>query len=211
MKKYPFAALLLLPLLAACHQNSYKITGTTEGLSEGDTLYLLKDINTGLPSDTLVVREGGFSCKGTVDSAAIALLYAQKKPETSTTLLLEPGTIKVHLTDDPTKTRIGGTDANEALQEANLIAYMYGEKMKEIVQTFSTDPVSTQSGLIAKAQLERLKSDMTHKILDIAEQNIDNEFGFLIIAHLDDDDSTIVAKRNLLKEKMPEAFRKRME
>lgn len=186
MKQYP-ALFLFFVLLVGCHQNSFNITGTTEGLNEGDTLFLVRDINTGFPSDTLIVREETFSLKGNTDSAALAILYMQKDPDLSTTLFLEPGTIKIHLADSTQKITVGGTAANEALQEANYIAYRYGEKMKVIINMLSSSPIDSTTVLLANSQLNRLKKDMIKRIKGIAEHNTDNAFGKLINNNLKED------------------------
>ncbi len=196
-------------LLTACHQNSYKISGTSEGLANGDTLLLSKDINS-LPSDTIIVREGAFEYEGTIDSARLAFLYLQKEPEISTTLFLEPGTINVHLSEVVEKIKVGGTASNDALQEANYIAYRYSEEMKKISMSVATNYNDSAAGLLAKAQLEHLKSDMTKMIIDVAERNIDNEFGYLIVANMEDDEFSL-SKRLSLIDKMPAEFRKRPE
>lgn len=206
------ACLLLSALFfASCQQDHYKIVGTAEGLTDGDTLFLSKDINSGFPSDTIIVEKGTFAYEEVTDSAILSLLYAQKNPEIMTTLFIEPGTIEIHLSDSASKTRIGGTAANEALQEANHIAYMYGEKIKATMQAFSTHHVSSEFGLIAQTRLLRLKSNMTKDIVDLAERNIDNAFGYFIVTNLDDEESFPPAKRNRLIEKMPAKYRKKIE
>ena len=186
MRQFPYF-LLFISLLTGCQRNSFTIEGTTEELNEGDTLFLVRDINTGFPSDTMIVGEETFSLKGVTDSALLGFIYAQKDPEISTTLFLEPGTIEIHLTDSLQKTIIGGTAANNALQEANYIAYRYGEKMKEIANLLSNNPIDSTSVLLAKSQLNRLKKDMTKRIKGIAERNADNAFGKLINNNLEED------------------------
>jgi hypothetical protein len=209
MIKHLFVALLTCLFLTACYQNSYKIVGTVQGLDEGDTIFLSNDIHTGLPSDTAIVSEGGFTLKGRADSAVLGILYAAKQPDVMTNLFLEPGTIHIYLSTNPQHTKVSGTDANDALQEANFIAYMYGEKMKELVTLFSDIDINNESGTIARYQMESLKRDMSQKIISIAEQNLDNEFGYLIIANLEDDEMMPHAKRIQLIRKMPQKFLER--
>ncbi len=202
--------ILSILLFSACQQNSFKIEGTVEGLKDGDTILLARDINMGLPTDTMIVGEGAFHYKGVSDSVVLALLYAQKDPEITTTLFLDHGTIEVTLADEAGKTRIGGTAANEALQEANYIAFRYGEQMQQLAKTICSQDHDASSGLLAKAQLERLKSDLTQKIISLAERNIDNEFGFFIVVNLEDENFSDEHRLQLI-EKMPEKFRQRSE
>lgn len=187
MKQLPFLFLSLF-LLTACQQNRFNIKGTTEGLSSGDTLLLVRDINSGFPSDTMIVREGTFSYKGIADSAMLGILYAQKDPEIATTLFIEPGTIEIHLADSILKTRVSGTDANEALQEANYLAYRYGEKMKEVALALSTNPVDSMLVSVVESQLLSLKKDLTKRIKEIAARNADNAFGQLIENNLEEEE-----------------------
>ncbi len=196
-------------LLTGC-QNRFQLEGTVEGLQDGDTLLLVRDINTGLPTDTMVVSEGAFEYNGKTDSVVLALLYALHNPELSTTLFLDGGTTEIHLSTSPGKTTIGGTASNDALQEANYLAYRYGEHMQQLSQTLCNSETDSLLAMLTSSQLKRLQRDLTEKIIALAERNADNEFGYLIIVNLEDETLTPARRRQLI-EKMPRAFRKRAE
>ncbi len=204
------ASLFFAALLFAACQNSYRIKGTVEGLQDGDTLFLSKDLNTSLLTDTIVVSEGAFDYHGESDSVVLALLYAQDDPNLSTTLFLDPGTIDVHLSREAGKVTIGGTAANDALQEANYLAFRYGERMQEIALSLCNTNLDSMSGMLAKSQIERLQRDLTERVIGIAERNLDNEFGYLIVANLQDDGFTPERRLQLIS-KMPKRYRQRSE
>ncbi len=186
-------------LFASCQPNSFKIEGAVDGLLDGDTLLLSRDINNGLPTDTMIVSEGAFEYQGVTDTVTLALLYAQKDPELSTTLFLDHGTTKVLLSSVPAKTTIGGTAANDALQEANHLAYRYGEQMQKLSLSLCAPDLDSTTGLLAKAQMERLQHDLVERIIQLAERNLDNAFGHLIVENLEDEAMTPERRQRLLK------------
>ena len=100
-KKHLFALSAMACIFAACQRNSYKIAGTTDGLNDGDTLFLTQDLNTGIPSDTLIVKDGRFETEKKSDSIMLTLLYAPKDPSMSALFFSEPGTINIKLSQTP--------------------------------------------------------------------------------------------------------------
>ena len=62
-----FSAALLA--LTACTSNTYTITGHVEGLEKGDTLFITNDMQTGIPTDTLIVEDGKFHSNGILHRA----------------------------------------------------------------------------------------------------------------------------------------------
>ena len=74
MRKFFFLCLALCLCWSTSAQNQrYHVTGTAEGTVDGDTIYLA--VMTGFfslePTDTTIVRNGGFSFDGTIDGADI--------------------------------------------------------------------------------------------------------------------------------------------
>ncbi|MBP3789178.1 MAG: AhpC/TSA family protein [Prevotella sp.] len=193
----------------ACQQNSYKITGTVEGLDEGDTLFITSDLNTGIPSDTIIIKDGGFTKKGTADSASLTLIYAPNNPETSAMFFTEPGNITIHLGESATVTAIGGTKANEGLNELNTLAREYGNKMQELAANYFDPSISEESKLETMKQESDLQEELNSKVAALAEKNIDNELGYFIVTGISDDNIFTPEKRRELIEKMPANYRER--
>lgn len=179
--------LLVLLTLTACQRNTFHIEGIAEGFNDGDTLFLVKDLNERIPTDTILVKEGAFELKGQADTILLALLYVQQNPDLNTTLFLEPGTIDVVMAHEPGLSIIGGTPANIALQEANDIALTYGKKMEELTKLATTPDITQNVGLNIAEQLKQLQSDMTKRIQELAERNHENAFGQFIQSHLKED------------------------
>ena len=194
--------------LTACQQNSYKITGTVEGLDDGDTLYITNDLNTGIPTDTIIIKNGGFTKKGTADSASLTLIYSPNYVEMSTVFFTEPGNITIHLGEDQENTYIGGTKANEGLHELNVLAREYGNKMQEVSANYFDPSVSEEGRLEMMKQQNDLQAEMISKVIAIAEKNIDNELGYFIVTGFDDNLFEQEKRRELI-EKMPASYRER--
>jgi len=106
-------------MLASCQSNSYTISGTAEGLSDGDTLFVTSDLLTGIPSDTLIIKDGKFETKGEVDSTALCMVYSAASNEINAAFFLEPGTINIKLTEQPGGSRVSGTHCNDQWQTLN--------------------------------------------------------------------------------------------
>jgi thiol-disulfide isomerase/thioredoxin len=209
--RYILAALTAVILLSACQQNSYKISGTSDGLHNGDTLFLTRDLNSGIPSDTIIVKEGTFSVKGETDTCMLTILFSPKNPEVSAMFFTEPGTITIHLGKNADSTIVGGTKANEGLQAMNNIAREYGRKMQEQAALFFDPSASEESKKQAMAKEVELQASLTREIIALAEKNIDNELGYFIVTNFSDDETFTNEKRQELINKMPSNFRQRNE
>jgi len=212
MKHFQLIVLLTAAVtLAACQQNSYKITGTVEGLEDGDTLFVITDLSTGLPSDTLIIKDGAFSLKGESDSVELCGIFAQSNPEISALFFTEPGNITIKLGQTPESSTIGGTKANEGLQTLNSMAREYGNKMQELTYVFFDPEATEESKKQTMEQQLKLQSELSAKILEITENNIDNELGYFIVTNFNDDEAFPPAKRQELIAKMPAKYRERSE
>ena len=64
----------LVAALCACQSNQYTIAGVADGVSDGDTLFLTNDLETGAPCDTIVVKDGKFTLSGEADSTALCMI-----------------------------------------------------------------------------------------------------------------------------------------
>lgn len=212
MKIRNFIVLSAMTLaFAACQQNSYKIEGTAEGFNDGDTLFVTTDLDTGLPTDTLVVKDGKFELQGKADTVMLTLIYSPKYDELGALFFAEPGTIRVKMSQTEGNSTIGGTKANEGLQELNTLTSEYGKKMQEIVAVLYDPNASEENKQQALLKEQQLRADLTTKVIEAAEKNIDNELGFFLITSFSDDETFTPEKRRELIGKMPKAFRERNE
>lgn len=191
---------------SACQSNSYKIEGTAEGFSEGDTLLIVDAF--GNPTDTLTISEGKFEYEGEVDSAALYLLGAPASMN-SVSFIKEPGTIKIHFSADG-NSKVSGTKANDGLQLFEDINTEYAKKAEQLMMSAKPDEMTEEQQAAIFQQYKNLQKEMLDKILELASNNIDNEFGYYLVVNIPINEEALTPeKASELIEKMPEKFKKR--
>jgi thiol-disulfide isomerase/thioredoxin len=196
-------------LLAGCQQNEYKIQGTAEGIADGDTIYLTVDAPDTDPLQKVVVKNGAFEIQGKVDSVMLCAVFAPNQPEMNASLFLEPGTIKVHLSKEQAKSTVSGTKANDAWQQLNDTLAVYNSQMQKLVAVFYEQDTDSARQTAAMEQLKKLESVMMQRIVEAAEHNADNEMGFFVVTHFEDDSYFTPDRRRAVIERMPSQFRNR--
>ncbi len=209
MKKSIFLCLLaIIVATTACQSKSYRIEGTAEGLADGDTLYLTDDMINGVPCDTLVIKDGKFSFESETDTVKLVMLYASRRNEINAPFFIEPGTIKLKLSNNPQTTRVSGTKVNEGWQELNDTIVKIGMQINRIATQLYGSKLSPEEQKAKAAEMERLNGVFKQAVIDCAERNIDNELGCFIITYYTEDIIDDAALPKLLA-KLPEKFRKR--
>ncbi|MBQ9645426.1 MAG: AhpC/TSA family protein [Prevotella sp.] len=194
-----FAAIALV----SCQHNSYKILGTAEGYQDGDTL-LMSDIDA-TPTDTIIVNKGKFKLKGKADSVELGIIFAQKNPDDAVLFFKEPGTILLTLTGDPATSHVGGTAANDGMQELTTQANNYEAQILKLSEAFIDTMLNDAKRQAIVNEYTKIQKELTHLFYRAAEKNIDNEFGFFAITNLVPNMEP--SKVRSLIEKMPERFR----
>ncbi len=169
--------------LAACQSNSFKIDGTVEGLSDGDTLFVTQDLQTGMPSDTIIVKDGKFSFSGTVDSTALSMVYSALRNEINAPFFMEPGTVTVHLSEKPGASRVSGTLCNDKWQELNDSVIVIGKEINRIAEHIYSNNIPAEEQEKGMQTIEKLNQRFAALILKTAEKNIDNEFGYFLLTY----------------------------
>ena len=197
-------------LFTGCQHDSFKLKGTAEWMNDGDTVFLMRHADMDFPSDTMVVSKGSFTLSGQAETATLGIVFPKSDPDLGTIVFIEPGTIKVNLENEQGKSTVGGTTANEALQQANTIVNAYAQHIQQLMRTIDSQHVSEENGHQLWSQMKDWQDEMTQRIIDLAEQNIDNEFGYLIVTNLDTNDLS-KEKRHQLIELMPEEYRQRIK
>jgi thiol-disulfide isomerase/thioredoxin len=210
------AAIFSLIAITACqHGNSYKIDGTADGFSSGDTLLLTNDMNEGTPIDTIIVNEGKFALEGEIDSAGFYMIYALNRPDHNVQFFLEPGNISLTLSGDREKTHVGGTTANDNWQKLNEEVMAFGKRIQQLAQQPMLDnpeeEMSEEQQLELNKQIQAITNELNERIIKTAEENIDNELGFFILTNFDDYDILTPERWRELIAKMPEKYRQRKE
>ena len=185
MKVSPASILFSVALLAlsACQSKSFQISGTAEGMADGDTLFLTSDLYTGIPSDTIVVSDGKFSLSDDVDSVHLCMLYCANRNELNAPFFLEPGHITIALKDTPGASRVGGTACNNRWQQLNDSVMNIGKEINRIAEHIYGGTLPQEEQQKGMEQIDRLNQRFAALVADMAEKNIDNEFGYFLLTY----------------------------
>ncbi|MBR1485266.1 MAG: AhpC/TSA family protein [Prevotella sp.] len=213
MKTFRSFLLLLTAALAclSCQDNSYTILGTVDGLEDGDTLILTNDLAANTPLQKVTVKAGAFELKGMADSVSLHVLYVGNRPDVNVSFFLEPGDIKVHLSTEMGKCSVGGTKANEAWNQLNTTTAAFNEQMRTQVERLYDQTLGEPERLAIMDSLQRMEQQMVQMVVETAEKNIDNEAGYFVVTHFEDDNLFSPSRRLALLDQMPAAFQQRAE
>ncbi|MBQ9187092.1 MAG: AhpC/TSA family protein [Prevotella sp.] len=173
----------VLTILAACQSNTYKISGTAEGLAEGDTLLLTTDLENGTPSDTVVVHDGKFTLEGETDSVRLAMLYSALRNEVNIPFFLEPGDISIALSETPGNSRVGGTKTNNEWQRLNDSVMVIGKEINAIAEHVYGKTGNEEEQQKGMKRIDELNSRFAGIVVSTVERNIDNEFGYFLLTY----------------------------
>ena len=210
MKAFQASILFSVAVLAltACHSNAYKINGAVEGLKDGDTLYITNDLQTGIPTDTLIVKDGKFELSGEADSTFIAMVYSGARNELNAPFFVEPGTITIKLVETPGASRVGGTRCNDQWQELNDSVMTIGKEINRIAEHIygnTVDEMEQQKGM---EQIDKLNKRFSAVVVKITEKNIKNEFGYFLLTYYPEELIDNATRMKLI-DKLPDDMQKR--
>ena len=210
MKAFQASILFSAAVLAltACHSNTYKISGAVEGLNDGDTLFITNDLQTGIPTDTLIVKDGKFELSGETDSTYLCMVYSEKRNELNTPFFIEPGNISIKLVETPGASRVGGTKCNEQWQELNDSVMTIGKEINRIAEHIygnTVDEMEQQKGM---DQIEKLNQRFSAIVVKTTEKNIKNEFGYFLLTYYPEELIDNQTRMKLI-DKLPDEKQKR--
>ena len=210
MKAFQASILFSAAILAltACHSNTYKISGAVEGLNDGDTLFITNDLQTGIPTDTLIVKDGKFELSGETDSTYLCMVYSEKRNELNAPFFIEPGNISIKLVETPGASRVGGTKCNEQWQELNDSVMTIGKEINRIAEHIygnTVDEMEQQKGM---EQIEKLNQRFSAIVVKTTEKNIKNEFGYFLLTYYPEELIDNQTRMKLI-DKLPDEKQKR--
>ena len=211
MKASLASILFSVALLTSCQSNSYKISGSvssSEGLADGDTLFVTKDLQTGIPSDTLIIEDGKFKLSGETDSTALCMIYSAKRNEINAAFFMEPGTIDIQLTDQPGASRVGGTTCNKQWQTLNDSVMSIGKEINRIAEHIYGNNLSQEEQQKGMEQIDKLNKRFAELVVKTAEKNIDNEFGYFLLTYYPEELIDNNTRAKLIKD-LPAEMRQR--
>ena len=192
----------------ACQSNVYQIKGTVEGANKVDTLYLITDLVTGIPSATIPVKDGKFELEGEADSTYFCVIH-DKDQSIAIPFFIEPGTIKIKLFDAPDGSRVGGTATNDEWQRMSDSTAVIGKEINSIAEKLYTNEQATEEDQQrAIEKVEQLNQRFSEMVLRFAERNIKNELGYSLLLFYPEE---IIPnkERSRLIGMMPEKMRQR--
>jgi thiol-disulfide isomerase/thioredoxin len=181
---------VLAILFAGCQSQTYKIIGTAEGLADGDTLLLTDNMTDGTPTDTIILKGNTFSFTGEVDKdkeAMLCMVYSAKHNEINAPFIREPGEITINLSATPGAARVSGTPCNNEWQRLNDSVMVIGKEINRIAEHIYGNTISQEEQQRGMEQIEKLNKRFSDVVIDIAEKNIDNEFGYFVLTYYPED------------------------
>ena len=200
---------LLTIMTASCQSNSYKLSGTVEGLSDGDTLLLTDNMIDGTPSDTIIMKGNTFTFEGTAEKeAAICMIYSAKNNEINAAFIREPGEITIQLSATPGASRVGGTSCNNEWQRLNDSVMVIGKEINRIAEHIYGNNVSQEEQQRGMDEIEKLNKRFADVVVVTTEKNIKNEFGYFLLTYYPED---LIDNNNRMRliEKLPDERRQR--
>lgn len=181
MKKLTYLVIAAAALgIASCNSNKpgYTITGTVEGATDGDTVYLQERVGRQLNKlDTAIIANGTFVFKGTQDSVAnryITYSKADNEP-LAMDIFLENGNINVSLSkSDDSAT---GTPNNDAYQEVRNQINVLNKKMIAIYEAMSDSTLSDEQKEAKQKEGSQLEAEYDKVFKEGTQKNISNPVG----------------------------------
>ena len=201
-------SVLLVGALTACQSTSYQVNGTIEGAADGDTLFLTSDLQTGIPSDTILVEDGKFSFSGDADSVRLCMVYSASRNELNVPFFMEPGVISIQIKETPGASRVGGTKCNDEWQILNDSVMAIGKEINRIAEHIYGNTVTPEEQQKGMEQIDRLNQRFSNIVIKTCEKNIRNEFGYFLLTYYPDELIDIQSRSRLIK-MLPDEMRKR--
>lgn len=210
MKKTFLGLSVMALAMAACQPDGYKVSGVAEGFNDGDTLYFFREMGQGEPTDTLIVKNGKFKLEGPVDSVTLASVVAADG-SAGALFFTEQGNIDVTVSRI-NMPKVGGTTTNDAWQKVNELQATYSVKFDSLMAPLYMEENIDQA-LQEKVMTEyqKVEQEMLAKIIDIAEENIDNPLGYFVVTSMTGSKELKPERLKSLIEKMPGEYQQRQE
>ncbi len=210
MKKTFLGLCAMALAVAACQQpEGYRVKGVAEGFREGDTLYFYKVMGDETPTDTIIVRDGEFVLEGSVDSVTLASVVSADGGA-GAIFFTEKGNIDLIVSRINTP-KVGGTKANDAWQKVNELQAVYSAKFDSLTAPLYLEEYSNELEEKVMAQYQVVEQEMLSKIIDIAEENIDNPLGYFVVTSMAGSKELNIDRLKNLIGKMPADYQQRQE
>ena len=206
MKKLTYL-LAAAAVFAACNSGNqgYTVTGTIEGATDGDTVFLQTvEFRQLVKLDSAVITNGTFTFKGTQDTAANRYLtYSPAGAEGMIMdFFLENGKINVALTKDNDSAT--GTANNDAYQIVRAQINDISKKMNAIYQSMGDSSLSDEQKEAKQKEGAQLEEQYDKAIKEGVQNNITNPVGVFLFKQTFYNNST--AENEALLQQIPANF-----
>ena len=194
-----------MAIVSSCQSSfNYKIEGKTKELPQVTQLFLVSDMENGIPFDTITINNGQFSYENTADSVTFCFIGNLEDSVPMLPLFLEEGVINVVMAKDHTQAIVKGTPLNDELQKLNETGFKIQEEISQLLDSFENQS-DEKKKLLEEKSKEGLKK-LTDLFYKTAEKNIDNELGFFLVSY-----PTLLNEEQelILINKMPTKMRQR--
>lgn len=171
---------LAMSIVSCGKANEYKVSGSIEGVQDGEEVMLLRRVP-GFNTDTLgvsTVKDGKFVFKGQRDTANYcSIVYKFKETPRAVLLFLEKGNIKVEVSNE--KEVVTGSPANDAYQELRTELKNVNSFREQFVSELKAGTIeqgSEEYNTRAQKFME-LNQKATEKVFETAKNNTTNVVG----------------------------------
>ncbi|MDD3039824.1 TlpA disulfide reductase family protein [Bacteroides sp.] len=209
MKKFTYLVIATAALsIAACtgQKTGYVITGTVEGATDGDTVYLQERTGRNLTKlDTAIISNGKFTFEGVQDSAINRYVtYKNGAEPLMIDFFLENGNINVALGTE--KSSATGTPNNDAYQEIKNKIDELNAKMNAIYEAMGDTTLSDEQKAAKQEEGAKIEEEFNKVIKEGVEKNITNPIGVFMFKQTFMNNTT--AENDALLLQIPANFQK---
>lgn len=171
-------------MLAACNNGNkgYTITGTVEGATDGDTVYLrTKEGRQFVKLDSAIIKAGVFSFKGTQDTAVSRYITynADGKESLMIDFFLENGKIDISLTRNNDSAT--GTPCNDAYQEIRSQVNGLNAQRESIYESMADTALTDEQRQAKGKEIDNLENMIVDVLKDGVNKNITNAVGIQLL------------------------------
>lgn len=171
-------------MLAACNNGNkgYTITGTVEGATDGDTVYLrTKEGRQFVKLDSAIIKAGVFSFKGTQDTVVSRYITynADGKESLMIDFFLENGKIDISLTRNNDSAT--GTPCNDAYQEIRSQVNGLNAQRESIYESMADTALTDEQRQAKGKEIDNLENMIVDVLKDGVNKNITNAVGIQLL------------------------------
>ncbi len=168
---------------AACQEKpGYRISGTIEGVTDGDTVYLQDFVNGNLVKiDSAIVKDGSFEFTGNPDSVTVSryVTYMKGNQQMTAMVFIEKGDIKLSMASQANM--VSGTECNDAYQQFMDKFIAMNKEISTIYQQSQNDSLTDEQRLQLENQLAEKDSLGTEMVFETISSNIGNLVGVQLL------------------------------